>query len=76
MRSVTSWKEVQVQILKLQKQQIFNNSNFMNRITYHDFGLFEAEALEVDFISLNIKRITSQQIARLASYFQNLGFNS
>lgn len=48
----------------------------MNRITYHDFGLFETEALEVDFISLNIKRITSQQITRLASYFQNLGFNS
>ena len=48
----------------------------MSRITYHDFGLFETEELEVDFISLNIKRITSQQITRLASYFQNLGFNS
>lgn len=48
----------------------------MNRITYHDFGLFETEKLEVDFISLNIKRITSHQITRLASYFQSLGFNS
>jgi hypothetical protein len=48
----------------------------MNQVTHHDFGLFETEALEVDFISLNIKRITSQQITRLASYFQNLGFNS
>lgn len=48
----------------------------MNRITYYDFGLFETEALEVGFISLNIKQITSQQIIRLASYFQNLGFNS
>lgn len=33
----------------------------MNQVTHHDFGLFETEALEVDFISLNIKRITSQQ---------------
>jgi hypothetical protein len=48
----------------------------MNQVTHHDFGLFETEALEVDFISLNINRITSYQITRLASYFQNLGFNS
>ena len=48
----------------------------MNQITHHDFGLFETELLSVDFISFNIKRITSQQITRLASYFQNLGFNS
>ena len=48
----------------------------MNQVTHHDFGLFETEALEVDFISFNIKRITSQQITRLASYFQSLGFNS
>ena len=46
----------------------------MNQVTHHDFGLFETEALEVDFISLNIKRITSHQITRLASYFQSLGF--
>lgn len=43
----------------------------MNRITHHDFGLFETELLSVDFISFNIERITSQQITRLASYFQN-----
>ena len=48
----------------------------MNQVTHHDFGLFETEAIEVNFISLNIKRINSQQIARLASYLQNLGFNS
>ena len=48
----------------------------MNRITYHDFGLFETEALAVDFISLNINRIAQYQITRLASYFQSLGFNS
>jgi hypothetical protein len=48
----------------------------MNQVTHHDFGLFETELLSVDFISFNIKRITSQQITRLASYFQSLGFNS
>ena len=48
----------------------------MNQITHHDFGLFETELLSVDFISSNIKRITPQQITRLASYLQNLGFNS
>jgi hypothetical protein len=48
----------------------------MNQVTHHDFGSFETELLSVDFISLNIKRITSQQITRLACYFQNLGFNS
>ena len=48
----------------------------MNQITHHDFGLFETELLSVDFMSFNIKRITSQQITRLASYLQNLGFNS
>jgi len=73
---VNTWKEIQVQFLKLQKQQISNNSNFMNQITYHDFGLFETELLSVDFISLNIPRTNSQQITRLASYFQSLGFNT
>jgi hypothetical protein len=48
----------------------------MNQITYDDFELFETELLSVDFISFNIKRITSDKITRLASYFQNLGFNS
>ena len=48
----------------------------MNQVTHHDFGLFETELLSVDFISFNIKRITSHQITRLASYLQSLGFNS
>ena len=48
----------------------------MNQVTHHDFGLFETELLSVDFISFNIKRITSHQITCLACYFQNLGFNS
>ena len=48
----------------------------MNQVTHHDFGSFETELLSVDFISFNIKRITSHQITCLASYFQNLGFNA
>ena len=48
----------------------------MNHITHNDFGLFETELLSVDFITFNISRIPSQQITRLASYLQNLGFNS
>lgn len=48
----------------------------MSQVTYHDFELFETELLSVDFISFNIKRITSHEITCLASYFQNLGFNS
>jgi hypothetical protein len=48
----------------------------MNQVTHHDFGLFETELLSVDFISFNIKRISSPQITDLAFYFQNLGFNS
>jgi len=48
----------------------------MSQITHHDFGLFKTELLSVDFISFNIKLVTSQQIDRLASYLQILGFNS
>ncbi len=48
----------------------------MNYVTHQDFELFETESLSVDFISFNIERITPHQIAGLASYFQNLGFNS
>ena len=48
----------------------------MNYITHNDFGLFETERLSVDFISFNISQINSQQITRLASYFQSLGFNA
>jgi hypothetical protein len=39
----------------------------MNQVTHHDFGLFKTELLSVDFISLNIQRISSQQITGLAS---------
>jgi hypothetical protein len=45
-------------------------------ITHHDFTSFKNESLSVDFISLNIQRINSNQIIRLAVYFQDLGFNS
>ena len=48
----------------------------MNQVTHHDFGLFQTESLSVDFISFNIDQITSLQTTRLASYFQNLGFNA
>ena len=48
----------------------------MNQLTYQDFGFFETESLSVDYISFNIERITSQQITRLAYYFQNLAFNA
>ena len=48
----------------------------MNRITHHDFELFETELLSVDFISINIKRHDYQRVTRLVSYLQNLGFNS
>ena len=48
----------------------------MSHINHYDFKSFQAELLSVDFISFNIKRITSHQINRLASYLQSLGFNS
>jgi hypothetical protein len=48
----------------------------MNHVSHQDFGLFETESLSVDFINFNISQLTSHQIIRLASYFQNLGFNS
>ena len=48
----------------------------MNQVIHNDFGLFQTELLSGDFISFNIKRITSHQITRLAFYLQSLGFNS
>lgn len=48
----------------------------MSQVTHHDFGLFETELLSVDCSSFNNKRITSHEITRLASQFQNVGFNS
>jgi hypothetical protein len=47
----------------------------MNQITDQDFTLFKTDSLSVDFISLNIQRINSNQIIRLAVYLQDLGFN-
>jgi len=47
----------------------------MNRITYEDFGLFRDELLQVDFIALNLNKLSDSQILQLANYFQNLGFN-
>ena len=47
----------------------------MNRITYQDFGLFQDELLQVDFISLNLNKLSEFQILQLANYFQSLGFN-
>jgi hypothetical protein len=47
----------------------------MNQITYEDFGLFRDELLQVDFITLNLNKLSDSQILQLANYFQNLGFN-
>jgi uncharacterized protein YqgQ len=47
----------------------------MNPITYQDFGLFQDELLQVDFISLNLNKLSESQILQLANYFQSLGFN-
>lgn len=47
----------------------------METITDYDFGLFETELISVDFISININQMTSQEIACFASYFQKLGIN-
>ena len=48
----------------------------MNKITPEDFGLFQSESLNVDFIGFNLINLDSNQILKLASYFQTLGFNS
>lgn len=47
----------------------------MNKITYEDFGLFQEELLQVDFITFNLIKLSDPQILQLANYFQNLGFN-
>jgi hypothetical protein len=44
----------------------------INQITYEDFGLLKTEVLKVDFISLNLNKLTDSLILRLANYFQNL----
>lgn len=47
----------------------------MNQITYKDFGLFQTELLQVDFITFNLTKLSNFQISQLATYFQSLGFN-
>lgn len=48
----------------------------MNKITSEDFGFFQHDSLNVDFIVFNIVNLDSNQILKLTSYFQTLGFNS
>ena len=48
----------------------------MSKITLEDFGFFQSESLNVDFIGFNLTNLDSHQILKLASYFQTLGFNS
>lgn len=48
----------------------------MNKITSEDFGVFQTESLNVDFIGVNLTNLDRNQILKLASYFQTLGFNS
>ena len=47
----------------------------MNQITYENFGFFQTENLDVDFITLNISKLSDSQKYQLAAYFQSLGFN-
>lgn len=47
----------------------------MNQLTHHDFRSFETELLDVDFISINIKKFEKSEIYQLAAYFQKIGFN-
>ena len=48
----------------------------MNQINPEDFGLFQSESLNVDFLGFNLTNLDSKQTLKLASYFQTLGFNS
>jgi len=48
----------------------------MNQITYEDFGFFRTELLKVDYITFNLTKLFESDIQELATYFQNLGFNS
>lgn len=47
----------------------------MNQITHEDFGVFQTEFLNVDFITFNLNKLSDSQIYQLAIYFQSLGFN-
>jgi len=48
----------------------------MNQITHEDFGFFRTELLKVDYITFNLTKLFEADIQELATYFQNLGFNS
>lgn len=48
----------------------------MSKITSKDFGFFQSESVNVDFIAFNLINLDSNQTLKLASYFQTLGFNS
>ena len=45
------------------------------RINHEDFGSFQTELLQVDFITFNFTKLSNLQISQLATYFQNLGLN-
>jgi hypothetical protein len=47
----------------------------MNQVTHKDFGLFQTELLQVDFITFNLTKLSNSQISQLATYFRSLGFN-
>jgi hypothetical protein len=47
----------------------------MNYLNHQGFRLFQTESLSLDFMSLKISQITSNQKTILAVYFQNSGFN-
>ena len=47
----------------------------MNQITHEDFGFFQTEFIDVDFITFNLTKLYDYQISQLATYFRSLGFN-
>ena len=47
----------------------------MTQITHEDFGFFQTELLQVDFITFNITKLFESHINQLTVFFQNLGFD-
>ena len=47
----------------------------INQITHEDFGSFQTELLQVDFMTCNLPKLLNFQISQLVVYFQSLGFN-
>ena len=47
--------------------------NFINQVSYNDFGLFKIKKLSVDYICLNLPN--SLNLSQTASSFQALDFN-